>query len=225
MNITGNRKTALFLAVVALVFALWSYYTVLEYATSPLLIVFVMAPLAAIIGIVAGNKAVLAASSLLSLIMTALGIMTVGFMFVPSSLVLIVSMFIYLKDSENVDEKRKSIATNAMYASMISAIAAVSFEGKWLIAKIISGNWILPDIDVVFLFLLPVALPVVGLRGIRSGNKDILAASAAISMVTGIFLGVLLLKPLFLVSSILIIFSAAIYGRKPYLVWNMINYY
>ncbi len=172
MNITGNRKTALFLAAVALVFALISFYAVSEYATSPLLIIYALAPLAAIIGIVSGNKAVLVASSLISLTMTTLGVMTVGYLFVPSSLALIVSMFIYLEDSEKVlvDEKRKGMATNSIYASLISAIAAASFEWQWLPAKIASGNWILPDIEIIFLFLLP----------------D---------------------------------------GRKPYLVWNMINYY
>ncbi len=211
-----NQKTALWLACLSFLAALGAARFIaesIEFWLSPIILIFTSIPLAGAIGILLRNKEILIASALLSLGLTLLGIMTVGGMFVASSVMLIASSFVYLNDSgkSDVDEKTKRAAEILVIASLFIAIAAAVAEVSWLYVKIASGKWILSDIEFIFLLSLPVVLAILALKGIREGNKEVLGASGSMSLVLAIFMGLFLQRLLFLASSALLIISAFAY--------------
>ncbi len=77
-----------------------------------------------------------------------------------------------------------------MIASLFAAILAGIVEVSWLYVKFSSGKWILSDIEFIFLILLLAILPVLGLKGISRGNKELLDTSAAMSIVLAVFMGI-----------------------------------
>jgi len=156
--------------------AAWFIAESIEFWFTPIIVIFTSIPLAGVIGILLRNKEVLIASALLSLTLTILGIMSVGALFVASSVALITSAFIYLNDSEKsyADEKTKRTARLLVIASLLTAIGAAAIEASWLYVKITSGKWILSDIEFIFLFSLPVVLSILGLKGICEGKKEVL---------------------------------------------------
>ena len=86
-------------------------------------------------------------------------------------------------------------------------------EASWIYVKFSSGKWILSDIEFIFLILLLSVLPVLGLIGISRGNQDFLNTSAAISIVLAVFMGIFLRRTMFLISPLLLILSAFVYGN------------
>ncbi|MFZ3170244.1 MAG: hypothetical protein WA130_21740 [Candidatus Methanoperedens sp.] len=160
------------------------------------------------------KKEVLIVSALISLALMILGIMTVGGLFFISSLPLLISTFVYPGDFEkvDVDKTSKRTARIIMIASLFAAVAAGIVELSWLYVKFSSGKWILSDIEFIFLILLLSVLPLLGLIGINRGNRDFLNTSAAISIVLAIFMGIFLRRPMFLVSTLLLMISVFVYG-------------
>ena len=213
MKITGNRRNALWLAVFSLASSLLAFLLITAGASfsplvliSPVVLILAFVPLAGILGIISRNKEVLIISSLMSLALTILGMMSIGFFFVAPSLLLIISTFVYLTDEPvvEVNEKARRTAFLIAFASLFVAIAAtvpeVSFGGPMLALAF----------GLIF-YLFPLIPPIMGIVGIRKRNKEFLYASCAISLVLAIFLGLLFRKPLFLASSMLLVISAFTY--------------
>jgi hypothetical protein len=217
MEVIGNRRNALWLAGLSLATSLLSFLfftteansspLVLASLASPVVLILILAPLAGIIGIISRNKEVLIISSLISLALTILGIMSIGLFFVAPSLLLIISTFVYLRDEPvvKVNEKARSAALVTALASLLIAIAAtvpqMSSAGS-ITAALAFG---------LIFFSFPIISPILGIFGIRNGNKEFLYASCAISLVLAIFLGLLMRQPLFLASSLLLVLSAFAY--------------
>ena len=162
------------------------------------------------------KKEVLIISALISLALMILGIMTAGGLFFISSLPLLISTFMYPGDFEkvdvDVDKTSKRTARVMMIASLFAAVIAGIVEASWIYVKFSSGKWILSDIEFIFLILLLSVLPVLGLIGINRGNRDFLNTSAAISIVLAVFMGIFLRRPMFLVSTLLLMISVFVYG-------------
>jgi hypothetical protein len=210
----NNQKNALWLAGLSFAVSILVCAYITSFQYSPVVVVFPFISLIGIIGILNRNKEVLIASALISLSITILGIMTVGGLFAVSSLPLLISTFVYLGEFEkvDVDEKAKRNARIVMIASLIAAMAAGIAEVSWLYVKFSSGKMILSDIEFIFLFSLPGILPVLGLIEIRNANREFLNVSAAISMLLAVFMGLFMRRIMFLVSAILLIISALVYG-------------
>ncbi|CAG0992913.1 hypothetical protein METP2_02728 [Methanosarcinales archaeon] len=210
----NNRKNALWLAGLSFAASLLvsAYITTFQY--SPVVVIYPFISLLGIIGILLRKKEVLIISALISLALMILGIMTVGGLFFISSLPLLISTFVYPGGFEkvDVDKTSKRTARIIMIASLFAAVAAGIVELSWLYVKFSSGKWILSDIEFVFLILLLSVLPVLGLIGISRGNRDFLNTSAAISIVLSVFMGIFLRRPMFLVSTLLLMISAFVYG-------------
>ncbi|KAB2944909.1 MAG: hypothetical protein MPEBLZ_02951 [Candidatus Methanoperedens nitroreducens] len=210
----NNRKNALWLAGLSFAASLLvsAYITTFQY--SPVVVIYPFISLLGIIGILLRKKEVLIISALISLALMILGIMTVGGLFFISSLPLLISTFVYPGGFEkvDVDKTSKRTARIIMIASLFAAVAAGIVELSWLYVKFSSGKWILSDIEFVFLILLLSVLPVLGLIGISRGNRDFLNTSAAISIVLAVFMGIFLRRPMFLVSTLLLMISAFVYG-------------
>lgn len=209
----NNRRNALWLAVFSLATSLLAFLFITAGASfspfvlvSPVVLILAFAPLTGILGIIYRNKEVLIISSLMSLALTILGIVSIGFFFVVPSLLLIISTFVYLRDEPvvEVNEKARRSALVTALASLFVAIAAiapeVSFEGSMLALAF----------GLIF-YLFPLIPPVLGIVGIRNGNREFLYVSCAISLVLAIFLGLLMRRPLFLASSLLLVLSAFAY--------------
>lgn len=213
MKITGNRRNALWLAGLSLATSLLAFLFIIAGASfsplvlvSPVVLILAFAPLAGIIGIISRNKELLIISSIMSLALTILGIVSIGFFFVVPSLLLIISTFVYLRDEPvmEVNEKARRIALVTAFASLFVAIAATAPEVSF------AGSILALAFGLIF-YLFPLIPPILGIVGIRNGNKEFLYASCAISLVLAIFLGLLLRKPLFLASSLLLVLSAFAY--------------
>jgi MFS family permease len=214
MKITGNRKNALWLASLSLALSLLAFifFTAgvsisLSALAYPVVLILAFAPLAGVLGIIYRDKEVLIISSLMSLALTILGIVSIGFFFVVPSLLLIISTFVYLRDEPvvEVNEKARRVALVTALASLVVAIAAtvpqMSFAGS-ITAALAFG---------LIFFSFPIISPILGIFGIRNGNKEFLYASCAISLVIAIFLGLLMRQPLFLASSLLLVLSSFAY--------------
>ncbi len=210
----NNRKKALWLAGLSLATSLLAFlfFTTgdifsLSALTSPVLLIFAFAPLAGMLGIRSRNKEVLIISSLMSLALTILGIVSIGFLFVVPTLLLIISTFVYLRDEPvaEVNEKARKAAFVTAFASLFIAIAAAAPE-----MSSSAGSILALAFGMIF-YLFPLIPPVLGIAGIRNGNKAFLYASCALSLVLAIFLGLLFRKPLFLASSMLLLLSAFAY--------------
>jgi hypothetical protein len=159
-----------------------------------------------VLGIIYRNKEVLIISTLISLALTILGIVSIGFFFVVPSLLLIISTFVYLKDEPEVEVNEK-----AGRAAFIMAIASLFVAIAGTATEVSFGGSILALAFGLIFYLFPLIPPVLGIVGIRNRNKEFLYASCAISLVLGIFLGLLFRKPLFLASSMLLVISAFTY--------------
>ncbi len=213
MKITDNQRNALWIAGLSLAtsFLAFLFFTAgaslsPSMLVSPVLLIFALVPLAGVLGIIYRNKEVLIISSLISLALTILGIVSIGFFFVVPSLLLIISTFVYLKDEPvvEVNEKAGRAAFIMAIASLFVAIAATASEVSF-------GGTILSLAFGLIFYLFPLIPPVLGIVGIRNGNKEFLFTSCAISLVLAIFLGLLFRKPLFLISSLLLVLSAFAY--------------
>jgi MFS family permease len=213
MEITGNRRNALWLAGLSLATSLLAFLLLFLFFTegvgfsplvlaSPVVLILAFAPLAGMLGIISRNKEVLVISSLMSLALTILGIVSIGLFFVAPSLLLIISTFVYLRDEPAVEvsEKARRSALIAALASLFVAIAAIATE------VFSTGSMLALAFGLIL--LIP---PVLGIIGIRNRNKEFLFASCAISLMLAIFLGLLLRKPLFLASSLVLVLSAFAY--------------
>ncbi len=210
---TDTQKYALWLACISFAAALgaiWFIEENIEFVFSPVIAVFVSAPLIGAIGILKKNKELLVASTLVSLLLSLLGIMSVGGLFMVSSLALIISSFVYLMGAEKAEvaEKVKRAAQIAAFASLIAGIGIVVSESSWLYS---SMSVPLVFFEVLSTYSLLVILPLLGLFGIHLGKKDFLSTSAAISTFLIAFGVPLLQKPSFLVYPILLILSALIF--------------
>ncbi len=214
MKITGNRRNALWLAGLSLATSLLAFLFFTAGASfsplvlaSPVVLILAFAPLAGVLGIISRNKEVLIISSIMSLALTILGLVSIGFFFVVPSLLLIISTFIYLRDEPvvEVNETARRVALVTAFASLFTAIAAiapeVSFAGS-ITAALAFG---------LIFYSFPLIPPALGIDGIRKGNKEFLYASCAVSLVLAIFLWLLLRKPLFLASSMFLVLSAFAY--------------
>lgn len=210
----NNRRNALWLAGLSLAVSLLAFLFFTAGASfsplvlaSPVVLILAFAPLAGVLGIISRNKEVLIISSIMSLALTILGIVSIGMFFVASSLLLIISTFFYLRDEPvvEVNEKAKRIALVTALASLFIAIAATAPE-------ISSAGSITAALAFGLIFFsFPIISPILGIFGIRNGNKEFLFASCAISLVLAIFLGLLMRHPLFLASSLLLVLSAFAY--------------
>ncbi|VVB87584.1 Uncharacterised protein [uncultured archaeon] len=210
----NNRKNALWLACLSFAASLLAFLFYTAGASlsplvlaSPVMLILAFAPLAGILGIISRNKDVLIISSLMSLVLTILGIVSIGLFFIAPSLFLIISTFVYLRDEPvvEVNEKARKIALITALASLFIAIAATVPEmssAESITAALAFG---------LIFFSFPIISPIVGIFGIRKGNKEFLFASCAISLVLAIFLGLLMRQPLFLASSLLLVLSAFAY--------------
>lgn len=213
MKITDNQKNALWLSGLSLAISLLTFlfftagtsFSLLA-LTSPVVLILAFTPLAGMLGIISRNKEVLIVASLLSIALTILGIVSIGVFFVAPSLLLIASTFVYLRDEPavEVNEKARKAALVAALASLFIAITAIE-------PKVFFAGSILALANGLIFYLFPLILPILGLVGIRNGNKEFLFASSAISLMLAIFLGLLLRKPLFLASSVLLVLSAFAY--------------
>ncbi|MFZ3385385.1 MAG: hypothetical protein WA144_15810 [Candidatus Methanoperedens sp.] len=211
----NNRKKALWLAGLSFAASLLVSVYITNFQYSPVVVFYPLISLFGIIGILLRKKEVLIASALISIALMILGIMTVGGLFFISSVPLLISTFVYHGDFEKVDADKttKRTARIMMTASLFAAIAAGIVELSWLYIKFSSGKWILSDIEFIFLILLLAVLPVLGLIGISRGNKELLDTSAAMSIVLAVFMGIFMRKTMFLISPMLLIISAFVYGN------------
>ena len=211
----NNRKNALWLAGLSFAASLLVSVYITNFQYSPVVVLYPLISLFGIIGILLRKKEVLIASALISLALMILGIMTVGGLFFISSLPLLISTFVYQGDFEKVDadETTKRTARIMMIASLFAAITAGIVEISWLYVEFSSGQWILSDIEFIFLILLLSVLPVLGLKGISRGNKELLDTSAAMSIVLAVFMGIFMRRTMFLISPVLLIISAFVYGN------------
>jgi len=209
----NNRKHALWFAGLSLAASLLGFlFFTTEGGISPLVLVspvvliLAFAPIAGILGIILKNKEILIISSLMSIALTILGILSIGFLFVVPSLLLIISTFVYLKDEPVVEVNEKArrtafaIALVSLFAALAATVPEVSSKGSMLALAF----------GLIF-YSFPLIPPILGMVGIRNSNKDFLFASCALSLLLGIFLGLLFRKPLFLVSSLLLVLSSFTY--------------
>ncbi|MCX9083365.1 MAG: hypothetical protein OIN87_01040 [Candidatus Methanoperedens sp.] len=212
-RMNNNKKNALWLAGLSLATSVLAFLFFTAGSSlspsalvSPVLLLFAFVPLAGVLGIIYRNKEVLIISSLISLALTILGIVSIGFLFVVPSLLLIISTFVYLLDEPvgEVNEKARSAAFKFAIASLFVAIAGTATEVSF-------GGTILALAFGLIFYLFPLIPPVLGIAGIRNRSKEFLFTSCAISLVLGIFLGLLFRKPLFLASSMLLVISAFAY--------------
>lgn len=207
----NNQKIALWLAGLSLAASILAFLILTvgispAVITSPVVLILAFPPLAGLLGIIYKNKEVLIISSLVSIFMTFLGIMSIGLFFMVPSLLLIISAFVYLGNEPvvEVNENTKRGAFVVACASLFVAIAATVPE--------ISTSGSILSLAFQFMFYsFPIISPILGLYGIRKANKEILSTSSALSLVLAIFLGLFLRKPLFLLSSMLLIVSAFTY--------------
>jgi hypothetical protein len=206
----NNRKHALWFAGLSLAASLLGFlFFTTEGGFSPLVLIspvvlmLAFAPIAGILGIISRNKEILIISSLISIALTILGILSIGFLFVVPSLLLIISTFIYLRDEPvvEVNEKARRAAFALALVSLFVALAATVPEVSS------KGSMLALAFGVIF-YSFPLIPPILGMVGIRNGNKEFLFASCALSLLLAIFLGLLLRKPLFLISSLLMVLSA-----------------
>ncbi len=213
MAITGNRRNALWLAGISLAASLLAFLFLTAGAglsplmlASPVVIILVFAPLAGILGIIFRNKEVLIISSIMSFASTILGIVSIGMFFTISSLLLMISAFVYLRDepAAYVNEKAKKAAFLLAFASLFAAIAATAPE-------VATAPSIIVLVFMLIFYSLPLILPVLGIAGIRRENKEFLFAASAMFLVLSVFLALLFRKPLFLASSLLLILSSFAY--------------
>ncbi|NJD75862.1 MAG: hypothetical protein FIB08_02015 [Candidatus Methanoperedens sp.] len=213
---SGNRKISLVLACLSLAVSLLVSLYITSFQYSPVIVLFPFISLAGAIGILLRNKHLLIASTLVSLVITTLGIMTVGGLLAASSLPLIISTFVYPGDSRKaeVDEKVKKKIIITLAASVLIALFASLAETSWLYDKYISMGLLLSDFEFIFLFLLLITLPLMGIAGVMGGNKDFLNTAAAISIVPAIFMGLLTESFLFPVSCTLLVISAFLYESE-----------
>ena len=216
IKMNNNRKNALWLAGLSFAASLLVSVYITNFQYSPVVVLYPSISLLGIIGILLRKKEVLIASALISLALMILGIMTVGGLFFISSLPLLISTFVYPGDFKKVDvdidKVSKRTARIIMIASLFAAIIAGIVEASWLYVKFSSGKWILSDVEFIFLILLLSVLPVLGLIGINRGTRDFLNTSAAISIVLAVFMGIFLRRPMFLVSTLLLMISVFVYG-------------
>ncbi|HEX7628433.1 MAG TPA: hypothetical protein VF354_05900 [Candidatus Methanoperedens sp.] len=215
IKMNNNRKNALWLAGLSFAASLLVSMYITNFQYSPVVVLYPLISIFGIIGILLRIKEVLIASAIISLALMILGIMTVGGLFFISSLPLLISAFVYQGDFEkvDVDETTKRTARIMMIASLFAAIAAGLVEVSWLYVHFSSGQWILSDIEFIFLILLLAVLPVLGLTGLSRGNKELLGTSAAMSIVLAVFMGIFLRRLMFLISPLLLILSAFVYGN------------
>ena len=205
----NNRKKAILLASLSFIASLFAALFIAERIFAPAFAVLVLIPLLGLIGILKKNKDVLIVSALISLCLAILTIVSVGMLFLPSSIILVISAMVCLRETkkEEVAEKAKRTAQLAAFASLIAATGIAvseSSEQRSLSAPLLAAE--------LLLFYLPLILPpVLGLAGIHLGKKDYLSLSAAISMVVAISLLLLSRNPLYLASPVLLIFSSFAY--------------
>lgn len=213
IKITGNRRNALWIAGLSLATSLLAFLFFTAGASfsplvlvSPVVLILAFAPLAGMLGIISRNKEVVIISSLMSLALTILGIVSIGFFFVAPSLLLIISTFVYLRDEPvvEVNEKARRSALVTALASLFVAIAATAPEVSFAVSMLALA------FGLIF-YLFPLIPPILGIVGIRNGNKEFLYASSALSLVLAIFLWLLLRNPLFIASSMLLVLSAFAY--------------
>ena len=210
---TDNRKLALWLACISLAASLLVSLYITSFQYSPAIVLFPFISLAGAIGVLLRSKDLLIALTLVSLIITILGIMTVGGLLVASSLPLIISTFLYLSDSRKVevDEKIKKRVIIILATSFFAALLAASAEASWLYEKYVSMGLLIFDIEFIFLFSLLIVLPLLGIAGVHDGNKDVLNTAAVISIAPAIFMGLLLQSFLFPASCALLVISTFLY--------------
>lgn len=211
----NNRKHALWFAGLSLAASLlgFLFFTTEGGGISPLLLVspvvliLAFVPIAGILGIITKNKEILILSSLMSIALTILGILSIGFLFVVPSLLLIISTFVYLKDEPvvKVNEKARRAAFAIALVSLFVALAASAPE-----VSSSAGSMLALAFGLIF-YSFPLIPPILGIVGIRNGNKEFLFASCALSLLLGIFLGLLFRKPLFLASTLLLVLSSFTY--------------
>ncbi len=211
----NNRKISLVLACLSLAASLLVSLYITSFQYSPVVVIFPFISLAGVIGVLLKKKYILIASTLMSLTITILGIMTVGGLLVASSLPLIISSFIYLGDSQKVEvgEKVKKKTIMILSASFFISLLAASTEISWLYNKYVSMGLFISDFEFIFLFLLLIFLPLLGVAGVMSRNQDFLNTAAAISIAPAIFMG-LLQKFLFPISCVLFITSTFVYRSR-----------
>jgi hypothetical protein len=209
----NNRKNALWLAGLSLAtsFLAFLFFTAgaslsPSVLVSPVLLIFALVPFTGILGIIYRNKEVLIISSLISLALTILGIVSIGFFFMVPSLLLIISTFVYLRDEPVVDvnEKARKVAFLTAFVSLFVAIAATVPEVS------LAGPILSLAFGLIF-YLFPLIPPILGIVGIRNRNREFLFTSCAISLLLAIFLGLLFRKPLFFASSLILILSGFTY--------------
>ncbi|CAG0992893.1 hypothetical protein METP2_02727 [Methanosarcinales archaeon] len=202
-------NTAILLASLSFIASLFAALFIAERIFAPAFAVLVFIPLLGLIGILKKNKEVLIASALISLCLAILTIVSAGMLFLPSSIILVISVMVCLREAkkEELAEKAKRIAQLAAIASLIAAIGIAVFESsgqKSLSAPLLAA-------ELLFFYLPLILPPILGLAGIRLGNKDYLSLSAAFSMVVAISLMLLSRNPLYLASPVLLIFSVFAY--------------
>ncbi len=210
-KITPNQRTASGLAVLSLTTSLLALFFITGVSplvmASPVVLILAFAPLAGMLGIILRNKEILIISSLMSLALTVLGIVSIGLFFAVPSLLLTISTFVYLRDKPVVEANEQAgiSALIAALASLLVAIAAIIHE-----VPPHAGSILALAFGLIF-YLFPLILTILGIAGIRSRNREFLFASSAIYLVLSIFLVLLLRKPLFLISSLLLVLSAFVY--------------
>jgi hypothetical protein len=105
----------------------------------------------------------------MSIALTILGILSIGFLFVVPSLLLIISTFVYLKDEPvvEVNEKARRAAFAIDLVSLFAALAAILPE--------LSSKGSMPALAFGLIFYsFPLIPPILGIVGIRNGNKEFL---------------------------------------------------
>ena len=215
----NNRKHALWFAGLSLAASIMGF---LFFTTeggfsplvliSPVVLILAFAPVAGILGIILKNKDILIISSLMSIALTILGILSIGFLFVVPSLLLIISTFVYLNDEPlvEVNEKSRRAAFALALVSLFVALAASAHEVFSAGSMSSAGSMLALAFGLIF-YAFPLIPPILGIVGIRNGNKEFLFASCALSLLLGIFLGLLFRKPLFLASTLLLVLSSFTY--------------
>lgn len=202
-------NTAILLASLSFIASLFAALFIAERIMAPAFAVLVFIPLLGLIGILKKNKEILIASALISLCLAILTIVSVGMLFLPSSIILVISVMVCLREAkkEELAEKAKRTAQLAAFASLIAAIGIAVSESSG--QKSLSAPLLVAEL---LFFYLPLILPpIMGLAGIKLGNKNYLSLSAAFSMVVAISLMLLSRNPLYLASPLLLIFSAFAY--------------
>lgn len=96
-------NTAILLASLSFIASLFAALFIAERIFAPAFAVLVFIPLLGLIGILKKNKEVLIASALISLCLAILTIVSAGMLFLPSSIILVISVMVCLREA-----KRKS---------------------------------------------------------------------------------------------------------------------